>query len=154
MYRNESIYKNLPENYIGSDYNPETMLKDSVGRPVGAQPVDQFDAQPFMMGENGFRRSDIAILVNAESDDLKRAVAARLSEVQSDFPDQSLSDEQLAQLTIPRNVQSSSMFRDWSAQLEHSGFAKSVNAFKEELDKRQVSQQETIKFDSSNSNPE
>ena len=45
--------------------------KDELGRPKNAQPVDQFDAQDFMMAENGFKRNDVSALMKAESDDLK-----------------------------------------------------------------------------------
>ncbi len=128
MFRNNVVFPVTDINPC-NDINDMDYEKDSVGRPKNAQPVDQFDAQPFMMGENGFRRSDIAILASAESDDLKSAIAARMQQIQTQYPDQNLSDAELAALTIPRNCQSSSAFREWAASLEKSGFAKSVNEF-------------------------
>ena len=128
MFRNEI-------DFGPHDINPNIDVKDlcyervkgSDILPKGAQPVDQFDSEPFMMGENGFRRSDISILMSAQSDDLKRSIANRLQEIQVQFPDQSLSDAELAQMAIPRYAQSASGFRDWAASIEKSGFAKSVN---------------------------
>ena len=151
MFRNESTVLQNPAHYHNIDFSdPKNFESDSVGRPVGAQPVDQFDAQPFMMGENGFRRSDIAIMMSTESDDLKRAVAARLQEIQSQFPDQSLSDSELAQMAFPRNCQSAAMARDWYASLEKSGLAKQVDDFVKANTPMEPSQ-ETIKFDDSQS---
>lgn len=152
MFRNESTLNDNPRDYIFTDWSdPNQIETDSVGRPLGAQPVDQFDAQPFMMGENGFRRSDIAIMMSAESDDLKRAVAARLVEINSQFPDQSLTDSELAAMAIPRSCQSAAMMRDWYASLDKSGLAKSVDDYvKAHTPKRDDS---TIKFDTSDSNP-
>lgn len=151
MFRNESILNANPRDYIFTDWSdPNQIETDSVGRPLGAQPVDQFDAQSFMMGENGFRRSDIAILINAESDDLKRSVAARLEEINTQFPDQTLSDSELAAMAIPRSCQSAAMMRDWYASLDKSGLAKSVDEYvKVNTSKPDDS---TIKFDSSDSN--
>lgn len=139
-----------PQDYVFTDWSDKEQIQtDSVGRPIGACPVDQFDAQPFMMGENGFRRSDIALLMSAESDDLKRAIAARMTEINTQFPDQSLSDSELAAMAIPRNCQSSSMMRDWAASLEKSGFSKAVDEFVKANTPKEDSP-ETIKFD----NPE
>lgn len=144
MFRNNYVE---PETSTFSEfYVPEV---DSVGRPIGAQPVDQFDAQPFMLGENGFRRSDIAILMTAQSEDLKRSIAARMVEVQSQFPDQTLTDEQLIELTVPRYAQGYSAFRDWSSSLENGGFAKAVNEWIDKNNPKET-QKDTIKFD----NPE
>lgn len=97
--------------------------------PKGAQPVDQFDSQPFMMAQNGFRRSDIAILMSAESEQLKQAISARIQDIKVSFPDQDLSDADLAAMAIPRHCQSQSAFRDWSASLEKGGFAKAVDDY-------------------------
>lgn len=132
MFRTSYKY---PENDIlFLDGSKESIEKcgielDSLGRPKGAQPVDQFDAQPFMMAENGFKRSDISILMSAQSDDLKRAVAQRMQEIQSSYPDQSLSDSELADMAKPRYCQSWSDMREWASSLEKSGLAKQVDAF-------------------------
>ena len=152
MFRTTYVY---PENDIlyldGSKESIERcgIELDSVGRPKGAQPVDQFDSQPFMMGENGFRRSDISILMSAESDDLKRAVASRMEEIKAQFPDQTLSDSELADMAKPRYCQSWSDLRDWSASLEKSGLAKQVDVFIE-ANKPKESASSTIDFTDSN----
>lgn len=132
MFR--TTYKYPENDILFLDGSKESVEKcgielDSVGRPKGAQPVDQFDSQPFMMAENGFKRSDISILMSAQSDDLKRAVAQRMQEVQASYPDQSLSDSELADMAKPRYCQSWSDLRDWASSLEKSGIAKEVDAF-------------------------
>lgn len=149
-YKNTFIY---PESDIYTlDWsNPDEVLieRDSVGRPLFAQPVDQFDSQPFVMGENGFRRSDIAILQSAESEDLKKAIASRIVEIQASYPDQNLSDADLASMAIPRYCQSSSSLRDWAASLENSGISKVADTYIKAAQKPKV-EQPTIKFDDSN----
>lgn len=104
--------------------------KDSTGRPKNAQPVDQFDAQPFMMAENGFRSNDVSLLMKAESEDLKMQIASRMQEIKNSGIDLSdYTDEEIAKMTIPRYVNSAAQFRDWAASLEKSGFAKQVDAY-------------------------
>lgn len=120
------------------DYNPDfdpfiedtsklTCPRDSVGRPQGAQAVDQFDSEPFMMGENGFRRSDIGIMMSSESDQLKQSIAARLVEIKSQPGADGLNDHELAQLAIPRSCQSPASLTDWQASLDCGGFAKAAD---------------------------
>lgn len=89
---------------------------DSLGRPVGAQVVDGADAKDFERAENGFRRNDIAVLLSAESDDLKRALVEKLNELRKTYPDQSLSDAEIAAQIIPRSVNTQSALRDWSVR--------------------------------------
>lgn len=103
--------------------------KDALGRPKGAQIVDQFDAKDFMLGENGFRASDVAILFGNESQQIKDAVAARLVEIKSNPAAADLSDAELAKMAIPRNCQSPVALTDWMASLEHSGISKTVDNF-------------------------
>lgn len=81
------------------------------------------------MAENGFRKNDISILMSAQSDDLKRSIAARMQEIQTSFPDQSIPDSELAEMSIPRHCQVGSQLRDWYASLEKSGIAKVANEF-------------------------
>lgn len=152
MFKNVTIYSE--SDWINYDWNkPDKKLfpQDSVGRVVGAQPVDQIDSMPFMMGENGFRRSDISLIINAQSDDLKQSIASRLVELRSDFPDQTLPDEQLAALTIPRRCQSAAEFRDWAAARDNSQFAKAVDDY---ISKHQPKTEQTIKFDDNPSSSE
>lgn len=142
MFRTNYKYPDTDIMIVGAD---EYFGQDSCGHVLGAQPVDQFDSQPFMMAENGFRRNDVSILMSAESDDLKRAIAARMQEIQIQYPDQSLSDAELAAMAIPRNCQSSAMFREWAASLDKSGFSKAVQDY---VDANKPKESDsTIKFD-------
>lgn len=150
MFRNQFIY---PEMDIINLQSYEDCEKcgielDSVGRPVGSQPVDQFDSQPFMMGENGFRRSDISILMSSQSDDLKSAIAARMTEIKSNFPDQSLSDSELAKMAYPRYAQGYADTRDWMASLDKSGLSKAIDSYVE-ANKPKESEKEVIDFSDS-----
>lgn len=129
-------------------YEELVIEKDSVGRPKNAQPVDQFDAQEFMLGENGFRSSDVSLLMKAESDDLKMAIASRMQEFKSSGADLSgLTDAEIAQMTIPRYVNSAAQFRDWAASLDKSGFAKQVDAFIEANKQKFEKPSESIIFE-------
>ena len=104
--------------------------KDELGRPKNAQPVDQFDAQDFMMAENGFKRNDVSALMKAESDDLRNMIASRMVELKASTPNfEGLSDSEICDLTIPKYVNSASAFRDWAASKDKSGFARSVQAY-------------------------
>lgn len=147
MFRTQFIYPDSDIVHLQSVKDCEMCCVelDSVGRPLGAQPVDQFDAQPFMMGENGFHRSDIAVLMSAQSDDLKRAVAQRLTEINTQFPDQTLSDAELAQMAFPRYAQGYADMRDWYSSLDKSGLAKQVDAYIKANTPKQPDS--TIKFD-------
>ena len=129
MFRSIFIF---PETDINDLIPVESLVfeKDSMGRPKNAQPVDQFDAQEFMMAENGFKRSDVSILMKVESDDLKAAVAARIQDIQVSMPDfGDMTDSEIAALAIPRYVNSAAQFRDWAASLDKSGFAKQVDSY-------------------------
>lgn len=135
MFINDVI---LPENDINPLVPIEDMVfeKDAFGRPKGAQPVDQFDAQPFLLGENGFRRSDISIMMHAESDDLKASIASRMDEVKSTPIKGDYTDEELASMCIPRRVQSQSDFRDWYASIKDRHFEDVVNDWKKKHSKK------------------
>ena len=65
------------------------------GLPIDSRVVDQFYSQPFLSGENGFPKSDIAMFLTTQSDDLKNQIAARMQEIKQDLPDQDLSNEDL-----------------------------------------------------------
>lgn len=146
MFRNQYVF---PSDDINDMIPIEEMVyeKDSMGRPKNAQAVDQFDSQPFMFGENGFRRSDVSILMSAESEDLKLAIASRIQELKASSPDYSgLSDSEIAAMTIPRCVNSAAQFRDWASSLDKSGFAKQVDSFIE-ANKAKFEQKDTIAFE-------
>jgi hypothetical protein len=129
MFRN--VFK-FPETDINDLIPVEDLVieRDEVGRPKDAQPVDQFFAQPFMMAENGFKRNDVSALMKAESDDLRNMIASRMVELQSTTPNfEGLTDSQIADLVVPKYINSASAFRDWAASKENSGFAKSVQSY-------------------------
>ena len=107
------------------------------GRPLHAQVVDQFDAQPFMQGENGFRRSDISIMFASESADVRQSIAARMIEIKNSSPSLAdYSDSELAAMVIPRSCQSPETYRNWLASLDKSGIAKSVDAYVKDLESK------------------
>ncbi len=129
MFRSVFVF---PETDINDLFSVDELVieKDSTGRPKNAQPVDQFDSQPFMMAENGFRSNDVSLLMKAESEDLKMQIASRMQEIKNSGVDLSgFTDGEIAQMTIPRYVNSAAQFRDWAASLDKSGFAKQVDSF-------------------------
>ena len=124
--------------------------KDELGNFVDMRVIDQYPSQDFMMGENGFPRSDIAQMMHTDSEELRVALAARMTEIKAQYPDQNLSDEQLIKLTVPRYVQSQHEFREWASRIDELGFNKSIQEF---VDSRQkeVDNPDVIKFDNPDS---
>lgn len=127
---------------------PELFIPlNNIGKPEDGIEVDQYYSQDFCKGENGFPRSDISLLLSAQSEELKMQIAMRMKEVQGTYPDQNLSDVQLVQMCVPRNVQSAADFKSWFSQIKDDGFEKVVSAYYEK-NKPKVDNPETIKFDS------
>ena len=124
--------------------------KDELGNFIDMRVVDQYPSQDFMMGENGFPRSDIAQMMHTDSEELRVALAARMTEIKAQYPDQNLTDEQLIKLTVPRYVQSQHEFREWASRIDELGFNKSIQEF---VDSRQkeVDNPDVIKFDNPDS---
>ena len=115
MFKNICIFEDSDINNLIPE-NELNIERDSLGRPINAQVVDQFDAQPFMMSENGFRKNDISILMSAQSEDLKMSILSRLTELQDSGSDLSgLTDAQVCDLIVPRYAQGAAEFRDWVA---------------------------------------
>lgn len=108
------------------DYK-HSIERDSFGNPLHGQVVDQFDAQPFLQGENGFRRNDISILRAAESAEVKEAIASRLVELKDNADFAGMTDEQIAALAVPRYCQTAASVADWQSSLDHGSLAKSVD---------------------------
>ena len=92
---------------------------NEIGKPIDDLMVDQFYSQDFNLGENGFPMNDVEVFFHTESDELRQVIAQRLQEVKSQYPDQSLSDEVLCSLVIPRNVQSYHDMREFGAQMRN-----------------------------------
>lgn len=116
-------------NLIESKDRKHSCERDSFGNPKHAQVVDQFDSQPFLQGENGFRRNDIAILQGAESEELKEAIASRLVEMRDNASFGDMSDSEIAKLAIPRYCQTPASLSDWQASIDHGNLANEVDAF-------------------------
>lgn len=79
-------------------------------------PVDKLMEQPFMHGENGFNRSAIGAFIHAENESLRASIAANLQEKPYSSLPSELTNEQAAQMVIPRSISSFSAF---SAHNEH-----------------------------------
>ena len=124
--------------------------KDELGNFIDMRVVDQYPSQDFMIGENGFPRSDIAQMMHTESEELRVALAARMTEIKAQYPDQNLTDEQLIKLTVPRYVQSQHEFREWASRIDELGFNKSIQEFVDSRQKDAVNP-DVIKFDNSES---
>lgn len=126
------------------DYKLTDKLNEK-GLPIDLRVVDQFYSQPFMKGENGFPKSDVAMFLSTQSDDLKAQIAQRMEELKLEYPDQDLSNDELIALTVDRNIQSAPDFQRWYSQLKDQkldDYLKSFNTSK-------VDEKETIKFDES-----
>lgn len=100
---------------------------DQFGRPVGSCIVDQTGAQVFMTGPNGFRRSDIGILMEAQSYEVQQQILSRLVDLSSGRDTSDMSNEELIDEVIPRHLLSLPDLRDWSAR-ENGSIGKAVQA--------------------------
>lgn len=100
--------------------------------------VDQFDAQPFMRGENGFNRNIISQIISAESMELKQLLLQKLGDL-SKAPgfDPSTPAQDVLDTVVPRNVQTSSSMRDWLSVHDKS-IGKYVDGLKAEYDRQQA----------------
>lgn len=105
---------------------------NEIGMPVDAPVIDQFYSQEFNLGENGFPMNDVEVFFHTESEELRQVIAQRLQEVKTQYPDQSLSDEVLCSMVIPRNVQSYHDMREFGAQLRNDGLEKYIENWKVE----------------------
>lgn len=113
---------------------------NEIGLPVDAPVIDQFYSQEFNLGENGFPMNDVEVFFHTESEELRQVIAQRLQEVKAQYPDQSLSDEVLCSMVIPRNVQSYHDLREFGAQLKHDGLEKCIENWKAEKASKEVIQ--------------
>lgn len=77
--------------------------------------VDQFDAQPFMRGENGFNRNVISQIMAAESEDLRAMLLQRINSDPAGYAGypKDTPAELVVDATMPRYVQTASSCRDW-----------------------------------------
>lgn len=68
-------------------------------------PVDQFGAQNFCLGENGFTRSPLSIALRTQDEQLRQAILSGISERVS-RSDGAKTDRELIESLVPRSVQS------------------------------------------------
>ena len=101
--------------------------------PDKVQVVDQFEANDFAHGENGFPRSLISQIMHAESEELQNMLLKRLSDVKVSDENKGKSNEQIIRETLPRYVQSASSLRDFLGSIEGDGLEKAVDAYKAKL---------------------
>ena len=93
------------------------------GRVARVSSVDQFDGQDFMMGENGFKRSDISAYMHAESQKLKDSILARMQEV--DLPEGYPADTPVSEIInqiVPKYCNTSSSIREFIANIPDKSF--------------------------------
>ena len=129
------------------DYKLTDKLNEK-GLPIDSRVVDQFYSQPFMKGENGFPKSDVAMFLSTQSDDLKSQIAQRMEELKLEYPDQNLSNEELIALTVDRNIQSAPDFQRWYSQLKDQ----KLDDYLKSLNITTVEEKETIKYDDDENN--
>ena len=117
------------------------LSKKVVDIPI--QVVDQFDAQPFMRGENGFNRNIVSQILAAESQELREMLLSRIGKDQDygGFPKDTPADYVLDN-TMPRNCQSTSSCRDWV-----SSHDKTIAKYADDLQKQYEEQQKKLNPD-------
>ena len=115
------------------------------------QVVDQYDANDFAHGENGFPRSLISQIMSAESDELKQMLIKRLTEVKSSDEFKGMSDEEIVKRCVPRNVQTCASLRDFMGHMKDDGLEKALDEYKSKLTNDSV---ESVPDPSSESSPE
>lgn len=129
------------------DYKLTDKLNEK-GLPRDSRVVDQFYSQDFMLGENGFPKSDVRMFLDTQSADLQMQIATRMQELKVQYPDQDLSNEEMIALTLDRNIQSAPDFQRWYAGLKDKKLEDYLN---EQIAARQKaadpSSPDVIKFD-------
>ena len=113
------------------------------GRVARVSSVDQFDGQDFMLGENGFKRSDISAYMHAESQKLKDAILARMQEVDLPvgYPADTPVSEIISQI-VPKYCNTSASVREFIANIPD----KSWDEYKKSLISQNDSSVDKIDF--------
>lgn len=112
--------------------------KDKNGNVIDPSPVDQFDAQPFIMGENGFQRHPMSVITKMEESDLRTMLLDRLQEMSQTKgfdPDTPVHD--ILEQIIPRYVQTAASLRDYVGSMEKGSIADFTKKLKEQEVKEQ-----------------
>lgn len=97
------------------------------GRVERVSAVDQFDGQEFMLGDNGFKRSDISAYFHADSEKLRQAILERMQEVK--LPDGFAFDTpvgEIIDMIVPAYCKTSAQIREWMSTVKDQAFDKFV----------------------------
>lgn len=101
------------------------MNKD--GRVERVSAVDQFDGQDFMLGDNGFKRSDISAYIHADSEKLRQAILERMQEFK--LPDGFAPGTPVGDIIdqiVPAYCKTSAQIRDWMSTVKDQAFDKFI----------------------------
>lgn len=104
------------------DIQPEL---DKNGRVARVSVCDQFEGQEFMLGDNGFKRSDISVYIHADSEKLRQAILERMQEVKLpggfalDTPVGDIIDQ-----IVPAYCKTSAQIREWMSTVKDQAFDK------------------------------
>lgn len=93
--------------------------RDNNGHVINPVVVDQYSGQEFNINQFGWMKSDVDILLQADSLSVQEKIMSRLQLLKDDPSNKDKSDQELIQSLIPRTVQSYgelSMFMDWYKQ--------------------------------------
>lgn len=115
------------------------------GRVERVSAVDQFDGKEFMLGDNGFKRSDISAYIHADSEKLRQAILERMQEVNLPdgfSPDTPVGD--IIDLIVPAYCKTSAQIREWMSTVKDQAFDKYVESIN---NKPETSSVEKINFD-------
>lgn len=112
------------------ELRPISPKLDKNGRVKRVSSVDQFDAQDFMLGENGFKRSDISAYFHAEDQRLRDAILARMQEVK--LPEGYPADTPVGDIIdsiVPAYCKTSAQVREFVANMKDIAFDKAIEKF-------------------------
>lgn len=118
---------------------------DKNGRVARVSVCDQFDGQEFMLGDNGFKRSDISAYIHADSEKLRQAILDRMQEVElpAGFsPDTPVGE--IIDMIVPAYCKTSAQIREFMATVKDMAFDKAIAKF---APKQDDSVKSTINFE-------
>lgn len=115
------------------------------GRVERVSAVDQFDGQEFMLGDNGFKRSDISAYIHADSEKLRQAILERMQEVK--LPDGFAPDTPVGDIIdqiVPAYCKTSAQIREWMSTVKDQAFDKFME---KNFPKPEISTENKINFE-------
>lgn len=147
-----AIFQSSPTNFKfmpGDDF-VERIVYDQNGKPQ-ANIVDQFPSQKFNRNENGFLKSDIQALMEAQTQQQYDLIRSRLQELGDDFDGRSVDD--IIDTVVPRSCQ------DITEVMAFNNSLGNILMSKHQMERSSSDSQQTIKFADddnslSNANPE